>query len=81
MNEFQRKLLQKLVFYIFLPEDTEIRESDSTASTGGNKGTIDVTNTQGWTTFTIEIPNLELPLQEVGDDCDQQNSPTDNQLS
>jgi hypothetical protein len=34
------------------------------------QGKIDVTSTQGWTTFTIEIPNLELPFQEVKRDCD-----------
>jgi PAS domain S-box-containing protein len=34
------------------------------------QGKIDVTSTQGWTTFTIEIPNLELPFQEVERDCD-----------
>jgi PAS domain S-box-containing protein len=34
------------------------------------QGKIDVTSTQDWTTFTIEIPNLELPFQEVERDCD-----------
>ena len=34
------------------------------------QGKIDVTSTQGWTTFRIFIPNLELLLQEVERDCD-----------
>jgi hypothetical protein len=34
------------------------------------QGKIDVTSTQGWTTFTIFIPNLELQFQEVECDCD-----------
>ena len=34
------------------------------------QGKIDVTSTQGWTTFTIFIPNLELQFQEVERDCD-----------
>lgn len=34
------------------------------------QGKIEVTSGQGWTTFTIVLPNLGLPAQEVGDDCD-----------
>jgi PAS domain S-box-containing protein len=34
------------------------------------QGKIDVTSTQGWTTFRLFIPNLELPFQEVERDCD-----------
>ena len=34
------------------------------------QGKINVTSTQGWTTFRIFIPNLELPFQEVERDCD-----------
>lgn len=43
------------------------------------QGNVEVTSFEGWTTFMIEIPNLELPLQESGDDCDRQNPPN-NQL-
>ncbi|AFZ20505.1 hybrid sensor histidine kinase/response regulator [Allocoleopsis franciscana] len=32
------------------------------------QGNLDVTSTQGWTTFRLFLPNLELPFQEV--DCD-----------
>lgn len=34
------------------------------------QGNLDVTSTQGWTTFRLFLPNLELPFQEVDCDCD-----------
>ncbi|MEW6494790.1 MAG: ATP-binding protein [Cyanobacteriota bacterium] len=32
------------------------------------QGKIEVVSTQGWTTFTLELPNLGLSAQEAGDD-------------
>lgn len=34
------------------------------------QGNLDVTSTQGWTTFSLSLPNLELPFQELDCDCD-----------